>query len=269
VREAAAHREPVEIITSDEAGACPALIVDGAEVAVPAGQDPEVVGSAVAAAEARRCGHPVPVVLIADRGSFRRRLLVHPDGTATGDASTPPPPVPRPGLRPGLRGGPVVAGVALGGGAALLVRSTPTAVPGEVVGVRYAEPGACITVRVARDPQPSAGGADAGSDEPLGDPSATVGPPRCRPGGARSAGAPAGGAARVQTQAATPPAVGAGGSCGVGPGGPGASHGCRPRRQAPVIGCHRQSGHGAVPGADRPATVRAAQCGTGCAMTVI
>jgi hypothetical protein len=147
------------------------------------------------------------VVLIADRGSFRRRLLVHPDGTATGDASTPPPPVPRPGLRPGLRGGPVVAGVALGGGAALLVRSTPTAVPGEVMGVRYAEPGACITVRVARDPQPSAGGADAGSDEPLGDPSATVGPPRCRPGGARSAGAPAGGAARVQTQAATPPAA--------------------------------------------------------------
>jgi hypothetical protein len=207
VREAAAHREPVEIITSDEAGACPALIVDGAEVAVPAVQDPEVVGSAVAAAEARRCGHPVPVVLIADRGSFRRRLLVHPDGTATGDASTPPPPVPRPGLRPGLRGGPVVAGVALGGGAALLVRSTPTAVPGEVVGVRYAEPGACITVRVARDPQPSAGGANAGSDEPLGDPSATVGPPRCRPGGARSAGAPAGGAARVQTQAATPPAA--------------------------------------------------------------
>jgi hypothetical protein len=193
--------------TSDEAGACPALIVDGAEVAVPAVQDPEVVGSAVAAAEARRCGHPVPVVLIADRGSFRRRLLVHPDGTATGDASTPPPPVPRPGLRPGLRGGPVVAGVALGGGAALLVRSTPTAVPGEVVGVRYAEPGACITVRVARDPQPSAGGANAGSDEPLGDPSATVGPPRCRPGGARSAGAPAGGAARVQTQAATPPAA--------------------------------------------------------------
>jgi hypothetical protein len=57
VREAAAHREPVEIITSHEAGACPALIVDGIEVAVPAGQDPEVVGIAVAAAEARWCGH--------------------------------------------------------------------------------------------------------------------------------------------------------------------------------------------------------------------
>jgi hypothetical protein len=105
VQEAAADRPPVEIITSDEAGACPALIVDGAEVAVPAGQDPEVVGIAVAAAEARRCGQPIPAVLIADRGSFRWRLFVHPDGSATDDTSTRLPAVHRPGPRPRLRGG--------------------------------------------------------------------------------------------------------------------------------------------------------------------
>jgi hypothetical protein len=85
VQEAAAHRQPVEIITSHHAGACPALIMDGTEVAVPAGQDPEVVGIAVVAADARRCGQPILAVLIADRGSFRWRLLVHPDGNATDD----------------------------------------------------------------------------------------------------------------------------------------------------------------------------------------
>jgi hypothetical protein len=210
VREAAAHREPVEIITCDDAGACPALIVDGAEVAVLAGQDPEVVGIAVAAAEARRCGHPVPAVLIADRGSFRWRLLVHPDGSATDDPSTPPPPVRRPGRRPRLRGGLVVAGVAvlvLDGGAALVVSDTPTGPPEDVVAsgtpsVAPASPSGLPEIlgsptvpptpdltRVSAIPQPRSAARAAGP---------------VVPGSAR---APAGaGGARVETDAATPSA---------------------------------------------------------------
>jgi hypothetical protein len=200
VREAAAHREPVEIITSHDAGACPALIVDGTDVAVPAGQDPEVVGIAVAAAEARRCGHPVPAVLIADRGSFRWRLLVHPDGTATDDTSTRPPPVRRPGARPRLGGGLVVVGVAvvlLGGGAALVVSTIPSGSPGEVV--------------VSGTPT-VAPASPSGSPEILSPPTAPPTPdltsvsaipqPRSAPDG--PALTPASGGARVETLAATP-----------------------------------------------------------------
>ncbi|WP_161631746.1 hypothetical protein [Pseudonocardia asaccharolytica] len=166
VEDAATRDQPVEIVVSDEPGAGPALRVDGRAVAVPAGQDPEAVGLAAVAVAARRHGHPIPAVLIADRGSLRWRLLVHPDG-ATIDDDTPT--LAPAGPRPRPRGRLVVAGIALlvlAGGVALAVRPTPAAAP---------ETG------VASGPASLAPVSPPGSPEILGPPPA---PPPTPPGGA-------------------------------------------------------------------------------------
>lgn len=76
--------ERVEIvISSDVAG--PVLVVDGVAVELASGQDPELAGIGLVATEAVRRGRPVPAVVIGDGGSWRWRVLVHPDGTATDD----------------------------------------------------------------------------------------------------------------------------------------------------------------------------------------